>query len=50
MSHIISFVNINYVDIDNYLKEINSNNCLILCNLIKSIKFNDYINIINEIL
>ena len=48
--YLIAYNNFNYINIDNYLIKINSNNLLILFNLIKLIKFNDYINIVNEIL
>ena len=50
------FVNLcaynNFIDlnINNYLINVNSNNFLILFYLIKTIIFNDYIYIINEIL
>ena len=47
---LIIYNNFNYININNCLIRINSNNFLILFNLIKSIKFNDYINIVNEIL
>ena len=47
---LIIYNNFNYVDINNYLIKINLNSFLILFNLIKLIKFNDYINIINKIL
>ena len=42
-----NFINLS---INNYLININSNNLLILFHLIKSIIFNDYIYIVNEIL
>ena len=48
--HLIAYNDFNYINIDNYLITINLNNFLILFNLIKLIKFNDYINILNEIL
>ena len=47
---LIAYNNFNYINIDDYLIKINSNNLLILFNSIKSIKFNDYINIVNKIL
>ena len=48
--YLITYDNFNYININDYLIRINSNNFLILFNLIKSIKFNDYINIVNKIL
>ena len=47
---LIVYNNFNYVSINNYLIGVNSNNLLILFDLIKSIEFNNYINIVNEIL
>ena len=47
---LIAYNSFNYIDIDNYLIKINLNNFLILFNLMKSIEFNNYINIVNEIL
>ena len=47
---LIIYNNFNYININDYLIEINLNNFLILFDLIKSIKFNDYKNIVNEIL
>ena len=47
---LIVYNSFNYINIDNYLIRISSNNFLILFNLIKIIKFNDYINVVNKIL
>ena len=47
---LIIYNNFNYIDVNDYLIKINLNNFLILFNVMKSIKFNNYINIVNKIL
>ena len=42
--------NLSDIYIDNYLIDISAYNLLILLNLIKSIAFNNYISVVNEIL
>ena len=49
-TRLIAYNNFSYINIDDCLIRVNLNNLLILFNLIKSIEFNNYINIVNEIL